>query len=429
VPNVFPQTIYQRAAEILELEEPGSFPTVIGAFVQRYGRRQFVQMVKAKFDYVDSFWTLRHDARRFHKELATMPYLVDIVTTNWDPFFEEECAATPFVTGDDIALWNMPGRRVLKIHGSMTNLGSIVATEKDYKESLKSLRTGVLGGLLTELLATRTLVFIGYSLRDWNFRRLYSALRKDMGSYSEKAYFVSPFGADEDDEKEFDLVILKTSGVRFLRDLKLANLGSCFIEDSTYDRIAEYYDEICVAEQLAKTVPHKKYPSVLYCWSFHDGARDACRRIQLRRPSGEYSSRQHVELVGPNGLLNQLTKNVLETALDAEMAEHLGYDKHDLRYKSSIVHSNERCLGVIVLMSAAEYRDSLRAYQPRVYVDGKGVDCVADSAALAPGIAAIGVTYDLALQPQYADMMTATNPVGPVVTEHRSQIRGATGLG
>ena len=38
---------------------------------------------------------------------------------------------------------------------------------------------------------------------------------------------------------------------------------------------------------------------------------------------------QAVELVGPNGLLNQLTKNVLETALDAEMAEHLGYDKHD----------------------------------------------------------------------------------------------------
>jgi putative transposase len=38
---------------------------------------------------------------------------------------------------------------------------------------------------------------------------------------------------------------------------------------------------------------------------------------------------QGVELVGPNGLLNQLTKNVLETALDAEMTEHLGYDKHD----------------------------------------------------------------------------------------------------
>jgi transposase-like protein len=38
---------------------------------------------------------------------------------------------------------------------------------------------------------------------------------------------------------------------------------------------------------------------------------------------------QGVELMGPNGLLNQLTKNVLETALDAEMTEHVGYEKHD----------------------------------------------------------------------------------------------------
>ena len=35
---------------------------------------------------------------------------------------------------------------------------------------------------------------------------------------------------------------------------------------------------------------------------------------------------QGVELVGPNGLLNQLTKNVLETALDAEMTEHASLD-------------------------------------------------------------------------------------------------------
>ncbi|WP_414731654.1 transposase, partial [Williamsia sp.] len=38
---------------------------------------------------------------------------------------------------------------------------------------------------------------------------------------------------------------------------------------------------------------------------------------------------QGVQLVGLNGLLNQLTKDLLETALDAEMCEHLGYDKHD----------------------------------------------------------------------------------------------------
>jgi transposase-like protein len=36
-----------------------------------------------------------------------------------------------------------------------------------------------------------------------------------------------------------------------------------------------------------------------------------------------------IELVGPDGLLSQLTKRVLETAPEAEMREHLGYDKHD----------------------------------------------------------------------------------------------------
>ena len=36
-----------------------------------------------------------------------------------------------------------------------------------------------------------------------------------------------------------------------------------------------------------------------------------------------------VDLVGPGGLLTRLTKQVFETALEEEMAEHLGYDKHD----------------------------------------------------------------------------------------------------
>src|SRR6188472_4197055 len=38
---------------------------------------------------------------------------------------------------------------------------------------------------------------------------------------------------------------------------------------------------------------------------------------------------QGLSLAGPDGLLKQLTKTVLETALDEEMTEHLGYEKHD----------------------------------------------------------------------------------------------------
>jgi hypothetical protein len=38
---------------------------------------------------------------------------------------------------------------------------------------------------------------------------------------------------------------------------------------------------------------------------------------------------QGVALTGPGGLLKALTKTVIETALEEEMAEHLGYDCED----------------------------------------------------------------------------------------------------
>jgi hypothetical protein len=38
---------------------------------------------------------------------------------------------------------------------------------------------------------------------------------------------------------------------------------------------------------------------------------------------------QGLSLTGPDGLLEQLTKAVLETVLNEEMTEHLGYERHD----------------------------------------------------------------------------------------------------
>src|SRR6516165_2944760 len=35
------------------------------------------------------------------------------------------------------------------------------------------------------------------------------------------------------------------------------------------------------------------------------------------------------DLIGENGLLKQLTKALLERALEAELTHHLGYEKHD----------------------------------------------------------------------------------------------------
>ncbi|ETZ40335.1 transposase, Mutator family protein [Mycobacterium intracellulare MIN_052511_1280] len=79
---------------------------------------------------------------------------------------------------------------------------------------------------------------------------------------------------------------------------------------------------------------------------------------------------QGVELVGPNGLLNQLTKNVLETALDAEMAEHLGYDKHDPAGRGSGNSRNDtRAKTVLTEIGAVEIevpRDTNSSFEPQI---------------------------------------------------------------
>jgi hypothetical protein len=50
-----------------------------------------------------------------------------------------------------------------------------------------------------------------------------------------------------------------------------------------------------------------------------------------------------VDLTGPGGLLTGLTKQVLETALETELAEHLGYDKHAAQFRRSSTAQGRRC--------------------------------------------------------------------------------------
>ncbi len=60
-----------------------------------------------------------------------------------------------------------------------------------------------------------------------------------------------------------------------------------------------------------------------------------------------------------------------------------------------------------MLMTAADYRESLRRLSPRVFIDGQRIASVADEPLLAPGIAGVGVTYDFAHMPAHAALMTA----------------------
>ena len=60
-----------------------------------------------------------------------------------------------------------------------------------------------------------------------------------------------------------------------------------------------------------------------------------------------------------------------------------------------------------MLMTGAEYIESLRKMKTRVYMFGEEVKDWVDHPIIRPSINCVAVTYDLAHDPEYADLMTA----------------------
>lgn len=95
--------------------------------------------------------------------------------------------------------------------------------------------------------------------------------------------------------------------------------------------MTEKLHEMATSTQAAE-VPQKEQEN-------HDGHSQEQLPEAFTRPSGEElevarelvrtARERGAALTGPDGLLKALTKTVIETALDEEMGDHLGYDKHD----------------------------------------------------------------------------------------------------
>jgi 4-hydroxybutyryl-CoA dehydratase/vinylacetyl-CoA-Delta-isomerase len=79
------------------------------------------------------------------------------------------------------------------------------------------------------------------------------------------------------------------------------------------------------------------------------------------------------------------------------------------------------------LMSGDDFRESLRRYKPRVFLDGQAVVSVADEPGFAPGINAIALTYDYALKPRYAPIMTAVQHTSGKLVNRLTHLNTSSG--
>lgn len=180
--TVLPHSFYSNIRDELDITDDLSFCDLMQKYNDRpNGRRNLLKKIRERFKYIDSFPELHRQATAFHRELSQIYQIKTIITTNWDTYFEEYCGAVPITIPEDISLFDDTSRHVLKIHGSINNLSSIVATKSDYEACYERLQNGVIGAQLKSILAKKTVVFIGFSFGDEGFFSNFKISKKRNG--------------------------------------------------------------------------------------------------------------------------------------------------------------------------------------------------------------------------------------------------------
>ena len=61
------------------------------------------------------------------------------------------------------------------------------------------------------------------------------------------------------------------------------------------------------------------------------------------------------------------------------------------------------------MMTGKQYRESLRRLTPEIYYMGEKIDNVVDHPAFVPHINAAAMTYDMACEPEFEELLTTTS--------------------
>lgn len=293
-PGIFPETFYEEIEARLRDEATNEpFPVVMQEFESRFGRRELVKTLIERIDYVSTFQSLQNRTTAFHQELSTIAQLDAIFTTNWDDFFERFAGARPFVLDEDFAFFDTPGRRVMKVHGSISNLSTIVATTEDYAARESDLRESVMGAKLREYLSTKVILFVGYSLTDSDFQSVYKSVIERMGPFRSAAFVVTPTDAPAAD---FGLTHVRTDGGHFLHLLKVhLDKRGVHVPDERLERAGWIHRVVLSAHVASEHLLSDPMTFGVFTQSYQDGLLAALGRIGLLSHKGDYSDPKAVQ--------------------------------------------------------------------------------------------------------------------------------------
>lgn len=323
--NTVPHTLVNEIKKEINIQnEDINFSKIMSRFCkQKNGRRKLLNKIKNRMDFFKSNPRLYRVATRFHKELSTVPYIKNIITTNWDDLFEIECGATPIVSAGDFVFWDTNERKVFKLHGSINNYGSLIATEEDYKTCYKQLRDGLIGGYLRTILATKTVLFVGYSFSDEDFNKIYNILNSEMKNLIPHSYLVTT--EDNKKFKKLNISTINTDATYFIEVLKKHLIAKKkMLADERFRDIGIIKMHIKKEhKKLIKIKDYKKNPEIIFSMFYQDGVTHSFDRIQARMNTGEFSDPH--SLFHDIDQLKRIRKDMLKKGLYGDVAYLDGY--------------------------------------------------------------------------------------------------------
>lgn len=167
-------------------------------------RNRLMTILHQKFDFMPK-------CMEDHNLLARIPHFKHIFTTNYDTLLEDSYPKSDVqvIRNDkDCAYQNKPFT-VFKVHGDFTDPDSVVITSDDYKKFFKKKNNPIMWGKVKDEFASKSILFIGYSLEDENILAIIESVSKALKKNQKEMFLIAP-GLNEEKQTK-----LKRLGVHY----------------------------------------------------------------------------------------------------------------------------------------------------------------------------------------------------------------------
>lgn len=201
--------VREFANELGDCPPDADYRDIAQYYHNEHGRRQLVERLRDRLDACGAQHTT------VHKVLVKLS-MSAVFTTNYDDLLERALRAaklpyTSIVGNVDASFWSSDRLQLVKVHGDLNQPESIVITAEDYERF--TAQRPALARLLAVTLQTRTVLFLGYSATDPDFRLILTHVRDESGQFARNLYTVQ-FGPSSRTIKDLER-----------RGLKVVDLG------------------------------------------------------------------------------------------------------------------------------------------------------------------------------------------------------------